>query len=91
MGLVTLTAFHFFFAPLVSLATDLTVPVISIIDGDTIEVLPSAGTLHNRRTKRIYLHYIDCPEKGHAYGNRAKQATSDIVFSKTVTVAPPWS
>ena len=29
---------------------------------------------------------IDCPEKGQAYGNRAKQAASQLVFGKEVTL-----
>ena len=29
---------------------------------------------------------IDCPEKGQAYGKRAKQATSELVFGKEVTL-----
>jgi micrococcal nuclease len=32
------------------------------------------------------LNGIDCPEKGHAYGHRAKQATSALVFGKEVTL-----
>ena len=29
---------------------------------------------------------IDCPEKGRAYGKKAKHAASDVVFGKDVTV-----
>ena len=41
----------------------LTIParVVSILDGDTIEVL------HNNRAERIRLNGIDCPEKGQAF------------------------
>ena len=43
-------------------------PVISVLDGDTIEVL------HNHHAERIRLNGIDCPEKGQAYGNeRSRQ------------------
>jgi endonuclease YncB( thermonuclease family) len=42
--------------------------VVSVLDGDTIEVL------HNNRAERIRLNGIDCPEKGQACGKRAKQA-----------------
>ena len=55
-------------------------PVISILDGDTIEVL------HNHHPERIRLNGIDCPEKGQAYGKRAKQAVSELVFGKEVTL-----
>ena len=42
------------------LALDFTGPVVSVLDGDTIEVL------HNTRPERIRLSGIDCPEKGQA-------------------------
>jgi len=58
----------------------MTGPVVSVLDGDTIEVL------HNNRAERIRLNEIDCPEKGQAYGKRAKQAASALVFGKEVTV-----
>jgi micrococcal nuclease len=54
--------------------------VISVIDGDTIDVL------HNGQAERIRLNGIDCPEKGQAYGKKAKQFTSGLVFGKQVTV-----
>ena len=59
---------------------DFTGPVVSVPDGDTIEVL------HNRHPSRIRLSGIDCPEKGQAYGNNAKHATSKLVFGKEVTL-----
>ena len=36
--------------------------------------------------ERIRLSGIDCPEKGQAYGKRAKQAASELVFGKEVTL-----
>ncbi len=36
--------------------------------------------------ERIRLNGIDCPEKGQAYGTKAKQAVSNLVFGKAVTV-----
>ncbi len=42
--------------------------------------------LHNGKAERIRLHGIDCPEKRQAFGNRAKQFISTLVFGKTVTV-----
>jgi endonuclease YncB( thermonuclease family) len=62
------------------LALDFTAPVVSVLDGDTIEVL------HNRHPERIRLSGIDCPEKGQAYGNNAKHAASELVFGKEVTL-----
>jgi micrococcal nuclease len=48
------------------LATELTGPVVSILNGDTLEVL------NGHHADRIRLSGIDCPEKGQAYGNNAK-------------------
>jgi endonuclease YncB( thermonuclease family) len=66
--------------PVCIFAADLTGPVVSILDGDTIEVL------HNNHAERIRLSGIDCPEKGQAYGNNAKHAASELAFGKLVTV-----
>lgn len=54
--------------------------VIGVMDGDTIEFL------HNKKAVRLRLQGIDCPEKSQAFGNRAKQATSELVFGRNVTV-----
>jgi endonuclease YncB( thermonuclease family) len=54
--------------------------VVGVSDGDTIEVM-RAG-----RAVRVRLQGIDCPESHQPYGTRAKQFTSDLVFSKTVAV-----
>ena len=54
--------------------------VVSVLDGDTLEVL------HNDRPERIRLSGIDCPEKGQAYGTRAKQAASELVLGGEVTL-----
>jgi micrococcal nuclease len=59
-------------------AADFTGPVVSVLDGDTIEVL------HNTHPERIRLSGIDCPEKGQAFGNKAKQAAPALVFGKDV-------
>ena len=59
---------------------DFTGPVVSVLDDSTIDVL------HNREPERIRLNGIDCPEKGQAFGKRAKQATSALAFGKEVTV-----
>jgi micrococcal nuclease len=54
--------------------------VVGVIDGDTIEVV------HSNRSERIRLNGIDCPEKGQAFGKKAKQATSALVFRKEVSL-----
>jgi micrococcal nuclease len=58
----------------------LTFPVVTVLDGHTIEVL------HKTHPERVRLNGIDCPEKGQAFGNRAKQAASALVFGKDVTL-----
>ena len=74
-----LLALRFFAVSAVN-AADFTGPVVSVLDGDTIEVL------HNNRAERIRLNGIDCPEQGQAYGLKAKQAASALVFGKDVTL-----
>lgn len=54
--------------------------VVGVIDGDTMDVLS------NGKAKRIRLNGIDCPEKGQAYGKKAKQAASDLAFGKDVII-----
>ena len=54
--------------------------LVGVIDGDTIDVLD------NQHSERIRLSGIDCPENDQAYGQRAKQAASELVFCKDVTL-----
>jgi endonuclease YncB( thermonuclease family) len=62
------------------IAADFTGKVIGVLDGDTL------GVLHNQHPERIRLSGIDCPEKGQAYGKKAKQAASDLAFGMEVTL-----
>ena len=55
-------------------------PVVSVLDGDTIEVL------HNHHPERIRLSGIDCPEKGQAYGKQGQARRAHLAFGKEVTV-----
>ncbi len=57
-----------------------TVKVISIKDGDTIEVLL------NGKAQRIRLAHIDCPEKNQPFGTKAKLFTSTKCYGKMVTL-----
>ncbi len=59
---------------------DFSGPVVSVLDGDTLEVL------HSQHPERIRLHGIDCPENGRLFGNKAKQATSALTFGKEITL-----
>ncbi|WP_162054333.1 thermonuclease family protein [Pontibacter pamirensis] len=52
--------------------------VIGIKDGDTIELL------RNGQSETVRLYGVDTPEKKQAYGERARQFTSDLAFGKTV-------
>jgi endonuclease YncB( thermonuclease family) len=56
--------------------------VMGVSDGDTITVL------HDGKAEKIRLYGIDCPEKGQAFGKRAKQFTSKMVFGKVVEARP---
>lgn len=53
---------------------------VGVADGDTISVM------HDGREEKIRLFGIDCPEGGQAYGSKAKECTSALVFGKTVGV-----
>lgn len=66
--------------PTITVATDFTGKVVAVTDGDTI------GVLHNGEAERIRLNGIDCPEKGQAFGEKAKQFTSSLVYGKDVTI-----
>ncbi len=68
LSVSTLGFFISFFSAV--LALDFTGPVVSVLDGDTIEVL------HNQHPERIRLSGIDCPEK--VYGQRAKHAWTAV-------------
>lgn len=57
--------------------------VTRIIDGDTIEVLDK-----NKKTAKVRLYGIDCPEMHQAFGKKAKRAMADLVFNQEVEVHP---
>jgi micrococcal nuclease len=66
--------------PSPTIALEIKSQVDSVLDGDTIQVL------HNQHAERIRLHGIDGPGKRQAYGKRPKQAVSELVFGKDVTL-----
>ncbi len=54
--------------------------VVGITDGDTLTLLV------DRAQHKIRLAQIDTPERAQPWGTRARQALSDKVFRKVVTV-----
>ena len=53
--------------------------VVGVTDGDTIKVLTAEKQLLRGR-----IAFLDTPELGQAFGRRAKQAMSQLVFGKDV-------
>lgn len=56
--------------------------VISIVDGDTIDVLTK-----NKEKIRVRLAHIDAPEKHQAYGTVSKKELGDKIFDKEVDLS----
>jgi endonuclease YncB( thermonuclease family) len=54
-------------------------PLNDLYEPDTIKVLATG-----RELLRIRLAWIDAPERGQAFGSRAKQAMNELVFGKDV-------
>jgi len=54
--------------------------VIGVTDADTIPVL------HDRHPRKIRLGSINAPEKGQAFGERARQFTARLTFGQEVIV-----
>lgn len=68
-------------AALAALVPQFTARVVTVNDGDTIEVVTG-----DRRRVRIRLEGIDCPERGEPFSNVARTFTRERAFDKTVTV-----
>jgi endonuclease YncB( thermonuclease family) len=68
------------FAPTLSVA-DVSCRVVGVSDGDTLTCLTA-----ERKQLKVRLGEIDTPEKAQPYGQKAKQALSNLVFGKTVTL-----
>jgi endonuclease YncB( thermonuclease family) len=73
----------FITAPLQFPETVITARLIGITDGDTVKALAAGNQL-----LRIRLSWIDAPEKGQPFGQRAKQAMSELVFGREVELRP---
>jgi micrococcal nuclease len=74
-----------FFVVLISissvLAEDITGKVVSVIDGNTIEVQQVDQTIY-----KVVLAGIDCPEIGQEFGDKAKKFLEKIILNKSVSV-----
>jgi endonuclease YncB( thermonuclease family) len=57
--------------------------ITGVIDGDTVNVLTQAN-----QQIRVRIPFIDAPEKGQPFGQRAKAATSELLFGKDVKLRP---
>jgi endonuclease YncB( thermonuclease family) len=57
--------------------------ITGIVDGDTISAL-----ILGKQQVRVRIAFIDAPEKGQAFGQRAKVAMSELVFGKDVKLRP---
>jgi endonuclease YncB( thermonuclease family) len=55
--------------------------VVGVSDGDTYTILTQ-----EKQQVKVRLHGIDCPESHQAFGSKAKQFASSLVFSKDVSV-----
>jgi endonuclease YncB( thermonuclease family) len=62
-------------------AYEVTGKVIGVSDGDTIKVLTA-----NKQSFKVRLAEIDTPEKAQPFGQKAKQALSDAVYGKQITL-----
>jgi endonuclease YncB( thermonuclease family) len=67
--------------PTAKLHHTVTGKVVAIADGDTLTVLDDAKEQH-----KIRLHGIDAPEKGQAFGTKARENLTAKVFGKIVRV-----
>jgi endonuclease YncB( thermonuclease family) len=69
------------FTNLVAIAATLVGTVVGVSDGDTIKVLDS-----NKKEHKIRLMGIDAPEKSQNFGSASKQALSNYIYQRKVTV-----
>lgn len=67
------------FSPLIAAAErQISCKVVGISDGDSLTCL------YNRTQLKVRLQYIDAPENGQPFGNRAKQALSQLAFKREI-------
>jgi micrococcal nuclease len=59
--------------------------VVGVSDGDTVSVMRQYGN-GRREQIRVRLHGIDAPESRQAYGSKAKETLSGLVFDRQVRI-----
>ena len=79
-AILALLIFGVVFAAPPKVVSTLTGKVIGVTDGDTVKVLV------NRQTVKVRLEGIDAPESSQSFGTKSKQALSQMVFEKNVTL-----
>lgn len=68
-------------AALAALGREFAARVVTVLDGDTLEMVTT-----DRRRVRIRLEGIDAPERGEPFSNVARSFTRQLAFDKTVRV-----
>ena len=82
MGKVTSLMIALLFSMAAWADEEITGKVVSVIDGNTIEV-----STNDSETYKILLHGIDCPELEQEYGEKAKKLLEKLVLEKNVQVS----
>lgn len=65
-----------------AVAEEITGKVVSVIDGNTVEVRADNNEVH-----KVFLKEIDCPELTQEFGENAKKYLEKIILNKKVTVS----
>lgn len=55
--------------------------VVSVHDGDTFTLL-----VDGKRQVKVRLHGIDCPERGQAFGNAAREYVANLIAGRRVCI-----
>jgi endonuclease YncB( thermonuclease family) len=71
--------FALYLTPLPAFSADIACKVVGVSDGDTLTCLTQ-----EKRPIKVRLAQIDAPEKAQPFGQRSKQALSDLAFGKDV-------
>src|ERR1700679_2354485 len=62
-------------------AQQITAKVVSVVDGDTINVSVNGGP-----KEKVILYGVDCPEISQDFGQNARQFTDQCCFRKDVSI-----